>query len=271
MNRRSTLKFIGAASLGLSIPALAFHSADKEPKLGAGSADAGETFSAIPKITCRIIGVGDIGIQVVARAFSSGLIHAPDCQPGFAAVSMGRKGISVAITANRLHPELAPIRPVQLGRYGAGGDVNVARAAARKYDRTLRSLVDGAEIVVLAMCISGGTGSSVGPILAKMAQEIGALTLAVVIIPFPWEVFQFPSALQASKDLERECTYLVTLRNGEIGTLLGRDATLNDLATQQELIGTACIHRLMLDGSRFCIERLRPAKSQLSTCQPRKA
>lgn len=257
MNRRSTLKFIGAASLGLSFPALAFQSAGKVPKLGGASGDADEALSAIPKITCKIIGVGDIGIQVVARAFSSGLIRAPDCQPEFAAVSMGRKGISVAIMANRLHPEFAPIRPVQLGRYGARGDVNVVRAAARKYDRTLRTLVDGAEIVILVMSISGGTGSGAGPILAKMAQDVGALTLAVVIIPFPWEVFQYPSALQASKDLERECVFLVTLPNQEIGDLLGKDATLDELVTQQGLIVTACIHKLMLEASRYCIDRRR--------------
>lgn len=257
MYRRTTLKWLGAAALGLSLPVVTSQSKGKVPKLGAATGDADETLSAIPKVTCRIIGVGEIGIQVVARAFSSGLIHAPNCQPVFAAVSMGRKGIGAAIIANRLHPEFAPIRPVQLGRFGTGGDVNVARAAARKYDRTLRSLVDGAEIVILVMSVSGGTGSGVGPMLAKMAQEVGALTLAVVIVPFRWEVFQYPSALQASKDLERECTYLVTLPNQEIGDLLGTDATLDDLATQQGLLGTACIHRLMEDGSRFCTERWR--------------
>lgn len=260
MDRRNTLKWFGVSALGLNFPAAASQSTDKMTKLGAASGNADETLSAIPKVTCKIIGVGDIGIQVVERAFSSGLIHAPDCQPEFAAVSMGRKGISVAIMANRLHPEFASIRPVQLGRYGAGGNINVARAAARKYDRTLRSLVDGAEIVILAMSISGGTGAGAGSILAKMAREVGALTLAVVIIPLQWEVFQYPSALQACKDLERECTYLVTLPNQEIADLLGKDATLDDLVTQQGLLGTACIHKLMQESTRYCIDRRsRPA------------
>lgn len=259
INRRNTLAYFGAATLGMNLPALAFQPTSETPIPSAAPGDVDEALSGTPKVTCRIIGVGDAGIGVAVAAFSSGLIHAPDCQPEFAAVSMGRKGISAAIKANRQHPEYAPIRPVQLGRYGAGGNVNVARAAASKYDGALRSLVDGAEIVILVLGIGGGTGSCVGPILAKMAQEIGALTLAVVITPFRWEIGRYPNAFQASKDLERECTYTVALPNQVIGDLLGKEATLDDLVAQQELCGSFSIHSLMTVGSQFCIERRRPA------------
>lgn len=259
INRRNTLAYFGAATLGMNLPALAFQPTGETPIPSAASAAVNEAASVTPKVVCRIIGVGDAGIGVAVAAFSSGLIHAPDCQPEFAAVSMGRKGITAAIMANRMHPEFAPIRPVQLGRYGAGGNVNVARAAASKYDRTLRSLVDNAEIVILVMGLGGGTGSYVGPSLAKMAQEVGALTLAVVITPFRWEIGRYPNAFQASKDLERECTYTVTLPNQEIADLLGVDAAFADLVEQQELCGSFSIHSLMTVGSLFCIERRRPA------------
>jgi cell division GTPase FtsZ len=259
INRRNTLAYFGAATLGMNLPALAFQPTSETPIPSAASGAVNEAASVTPKVVCRVIGVGDAGINVLVAAFSSGLIHAPDCQPEFAAVNLGRKGITAAIMANRMHPEFAPIRPVQLGRYGAGGNINIARAAARKYDRTLRSLVDGAEIVILVMCISGSAGAGVGPMLAKMSQESGALTLAVVIVPFPWEVFQWSSVLPASKELERECTYLVTLPNQVIGDLLGKDATLEDLVAQQELCGSFSIHSLMTVGSRFCIDRRRPA------------
>lgn len=259
INRRNTLAYFGAATLGMNLPALAFQPTNETPIPSAASGAVNEAASVTPKVVCRVIGVGDAGINVLVAAFSSGLIHAPDCQPEFAAVSMGRKGIRAAILANRLHPEFAPIRPVQLGRYGAGGNISIARAAARKYDRTLRSLVEGAEIVILVLGIGGGTGSCVGPMLAKMAQEIGALTLAVVITPCRWEIGRYPNAFQASKDLERECTYTVALPNQVIGDLLGVDATLDDLVAQQELCGSFSIHSLMTVGSRICIDRRRPA------------
>mgnify|MGYP000874366251 FL=1 len=117
--------------------------------------------------------------------------------------------------------------------------------------------VDGADVVILVCGVGGGTGSGVAPILASMAQGAGALVLAVVVTPFRWELGRYPNALQALKELERHSHYLVSLPNGKMAELLGVDATLDDLITHQELLGTACIQRLMLDGSRFFIDRWR--------------
>jgi cell division protein FtsZ len=152
---------------------------------------------------------------------------------------------------------MTPIRQVQLSDLGSGGNVNIARAAALKHEGVLKSLIDGAEVVILATGIGGGCGSAVAPILAKMAREAGALTVAVVVTPFRWEIGRYPNAFQAVKQLERECHYLVSLSNSVVGDLLGEKATLDDLMAQQELLGTACIHRLMVDGSRFCLNRRR--------------
>lgn len=260
MDRRNTLKWLGAAALGATVPALAFQAYDMVPTLGSTSEIFDEAPSAPPKVTCKIIGVGDAGIRVAVAAYSSGLLHATESNPEFACVSMGRNGISAAIQANRLHPGIAPIRPVQLGRYGAGGNVNVARAAAMKYDRTLRSLVDGAEVVILVAGIGGGTGSAVAPILASMAMEAGSLVLGVIVTPFKWEIGRYPNAFAAVKALEGNSHYLVSLPNEKMGELLGVNATLDDVIAQQEILGTASINRLMVDGSRFCIQgRSRPA------------
>ena len=131
----------------------------------------------------------------------------------------------------------------------------MARAAAWNHENALRSLIDGAEVVILVAGIGGGTGSAVAPILASIAQEAGALTLAVVVTPFRWELGRYPNAFQAVRELERECHYLASLSNSEVAEAMGEDATLGDLIVQQEVMGTACIHRLMEDGSRFCIDR----------------
>ncbi len=257
MDRRKTLKLLGTAAFDAILPALAFQPTDKVPILGSASEVVIETLSATPKVTCRIIGVGDAGINVAVAAFSSGVLHTADCQPEFACVSMGQMGIRAVINVNRLHPGIAPIRPVQLGRYGTGGNVNVARAAVKKHDGTLRSLVDGAEIVILTAGLGGGTGSTAGPALARMAMEAGALVLGVIVTPFKWELGRYPNAFAAVKALERHSHYLVSLSNQVVGDLLGEDATLDDLIAQQEVLGTACIHRLMVDASRYCIDRHR--------------
>ncbi len=173
---------------------------------------------------------------------------------------MERQSIRAVIEANRLHPGIAPIRTVQLGRFGAGGNVNIARAAARKHDKALRSLIEGAEVVILVCGVGGGTGSGVAPILGSIAQGSGALTLGVIVTPFRWELGRYPNAFKAVKELERECHYLVSLSNQKVGEAMGKNVSLGDLIIQQELLGTACIHRLLMDGSRFCIDhRSRPA------------
>jgi cell division GTPase FtsZ len=156
--------------------------------------------------------------------------------------------------ANRRNPDMTPPQQVRLSELGSGGNVSIARAAALEHEGALRSLIDGAEVVILVCGVGGGTGSGVAPILAKMAQEADALTLGVVVTPFRWELGRYPNAFQAVKQLERECHYLASLSNSVVGDLLGEQATLDDLITQQELLGTACIHRLMVDGSRFCID-----------------
>jgi cell division GTPase FtsZ len=93
-----------------------------------------------------------------------------------------------------------------------------------------------------------------------MAQEAGALTLGVIVTPFGWELGRYPNALQAVKELERECHYLASLSNQAVGDAMGEEATLGDLIIQQELLGTACIHKLMHESTRYCTScRNRPA------------
>jgi len=226
--------------------------------------DADDTLSVIPAVDCRVIGVGDAGCNILLAAWSSGLLHANNCHPQFACVGMGPQSIRDATMANRLHPGIAPIKTVQFGQFGAGGNVNVARTAAQKHDSTLRSLVAGAEIVIVVCGVGGATGSTVAPILCKMAQDAGALALGVIVTPFNWELGRYPNAFAAVKALERHSQYLVSLPNQAVGDLMG-ETSLDDVIAKQALIGTACIHRLLVDGSRFCIDRRRPAQSLVLT------
>lgn len=260
MDRRNTLKWFGVSALGLNFPAAASQSTGKGPIDAKGVEDTGDTLSVTPAVACRVIGVGDAGCNIVLAAWSSGLLQAKDCQSEFACVSMGQQSIRAVVEANRLRPDTAPIKRVQLGRFGAGGNVNIARAAARKHHNALRSLIDGADVVILVCGVGGGTGSSVTPALGSIAQKAGALTLGVIVTPFRWELGRYPNALQAVKELDRECHYLASLSNQEVGEVMGEDATLGDLINQQELFGTACIHKLMQESTRYCIDRRsRPA------------
>ena len=206
-------------------------------------------------VVCRVIGVGGAGCNILLAAWSSGLLH--DGRSQFACVCMG--STKEIASANMLHPDLAPIRTVQLGRFGAHGNMNIARAAALKHDSSLRSLVAGADVVILVAGIGGGTGSTVAPILARMAEKSGALVLGCIVTPYKWELGRYPSAFAAVKELERHSHFLVSMPNEKMGGLFGVDSTLDEVIVGQEILGAACIHRLMVDGQFYIERRRRPA------------
>jgi cell division protein FtsZ len=70
---------------------------------------------------------------------------------------------------------------------GAGGDPEVGRAAAEESVSELKRLVEGSDLCFVAAGMGGGTGSGAAPVLAKMARQAGALTVAIVTKPFAFE------------------------------------------------------------------------------------
>jgi len=83
-------------------------------------------------------------------------------------------------------------RKVQLGPQttrglGAGGDPEVGARAAEESSEALLEVLRGAEIVFLALGLGGGTGTGAGPVIAELARQVGALTVAVATTPFSFE------------------------------------------------------------------------------------
>ncbi len=227
IGRRETLQLLSAAVLGISLPTAATY-----------------------RPAIRVIGIGGAGCQIILAARSDGLFHTDETPPEFACVSMGQQSRRVISDAYRLHPGFAPIRTVQLGQLGSGGDLGIAQTSAFKHQDDLRSLVAGADIVILVAGLGGGTGSGVSPILAGMAKQSGAQTLAVVVTPFHWEMGRYPNAFEAVKNMRRECDYMVALSNQAAGDAMGDNATLEDVIKQQELEGLGSIRMLMRLGTR---------------------
>ena len=169
---------------------------------------------------------------------------------------MGQQSSQAIIDAHRVNPGIALIRTVQIGQFGSGGDLGIARAAALKHLDELRTLTIGAYIVILVAGLGGGTGSGVSPILAATAKDAGAQTLAVVVTPFDWEVGRYANAFDAIKALRNHCDYMVALSNQAAGDAIGDNATLEDVLKQQELEGVDSIRMLMRLGTSFNQKRL---------------
>jgi len=103
----------------------------------------------------------------------------------------GVEFIAVNTDAQALATTEAPIR-LQIGEkvtrgLGAGGDHNVGQKAAEESRDDIKELMTGADMVFVTAGMGGGTGTGSAPIVAQIAKESGALTIAVVTKPFTFE------------------------------------------------------------------------------------
>ena len=93
--------------------------------------------------------------------------------------------------AQALRANLSSLR-IQLGHkltkgLGAGANPEVGREAAEEDRARMKELLEGADMVFIAAGLGGGTGTGAAPVIAEVAREIGALTVAVVTKPFSFE------------------------------------------------------------------------------------
>ena len=107
---------------------------------------------------------------------------------------------------------------------GAGADPNVGRQAALEDTEKLIEALDGADMVFVTTGLGGGTGTGAAPVIASLASELGALTIAVVTKPFKFEGRK--RQLQAERGLEelRDCVdTVITIPNERLLATIARD------------------------------------------------
>ena len=112
---------------------------------------------------------------------------------------------------------------------GAGANPEVGRNAADEDRDALRAALEGADMVFIAAGMGGGTGTGAAPIVAKVAKELGILTVAVVTKPFSFEGkkrMQF--AELGIKDLSQYVDSMIIIPNQQIQKVLPKNATLID-------------------------------------------
>jgi len=167
----------------------------------------------------KVVGVGGGGSNAVNRMVCAGL-----------------DGVEF-IVANtdlqslRLNPAASKL---QIGAkltkgLGAGADPNVGRQAALEDTEKLIEVLDGADMVFVTTGLGGGTGTGAAPVIASLASELGALTIAVVTKPFKFEGKK--RAMQAERGLEelRECVdTVITIPNERLLATIGRTTSLTD-------------------------------------------
>ena len=125
----------------------------------------------------RVIGIGGGGGNAVNRMIEAGI--------------EGVQFLVANTDVQALKRSNAPIK-LQIGDkltkgLGAGGNPNVGRESALEDTEKIIEVLEGADMVFITTGLGGGTGTGAGPIVASLATELGALTVAVVTKPFPFE------------------------------------------------------------------------------------
>ncbi|MEA3486883.1 MAG: cell division protein FtsZ, partial [Thermodesulfobacteriota bacterium] len=127
----------------------------------------------------------------------------------------------------------APVK-VQLGAeitkgLGAGSDPEVGKKAAIESEDRLRDVLNGADMVFVTAGLGGGTGTGGAPIVAEIAKELGALTVAVVTKPFQFEGRKRErQADEGLAELRNMVDTLIVVPNQRLLSISGRSMSLPD-------------------------------------------
>jgi cell division protein FtsZ len=167
----------------------------------------------------KVIGVGGGGSNAVNRM-----------------VQVGLEGVEFIVANTDLQALKVSPAPckLQIGSkltkgLGAGADPNVGRQAALEDTEAILSALDGADMIFVTTGLGGGTGTGAAPVIASLASELGALTIAVVTKPFAFEGRK--RQMQAERGLEalKDCVdTIITIPNQRLLTIIDRNTPLTE-------------------------------------------
>jgi cell division protein FtsZ len=167
----------------------------------------------------RVVGVGGAGVNAVNR-----MVEAEVQGVEFLAINTDLQSLQQSTADITLH-----IGPQVTRGLGAGSNPDLGRQAAmEEYDR-IKSLMKGSDMVFIAAGSGGGTGTGAAPIVARIAREIGALTVGIVTKPFGFEGSR--RAQQADTGIEAlhaEVDTLIVVPNNRLLSVLDKHTSMVD-------------------------------------------
>ena len=167
--------------------------------------------------TIKVIGVGGAGNNAVNRMIESGV-----------------KGVEF-IVANTdlqvLNNSKADVK-IQIGTnltdgLGAGANPDVGREAAVESKKEIEDALSGADMIFVTCGMGGGTGTGASPVIAEIAQTLGALTVAIVTKPFGFEgKRRMENALRGLDELKKHVDTLIVIPNDRLRELIDKSTPM---------------------------------------------
>jgi cell division protein FtsZ len=167
----------------------------------------------------RVVGVGGAGVNAVNR-----MVEAEVAGVEFMAINTDQQSLQQSTADITLHIGAELTRGL-----GAGADANVGRQAAMDdYDR-VKALLKGSDMIFITAGAGGGTGTGAAPIVARIAREIGALTVAIVTKPFGFEgTRRAEQATHGVGALAEEVDTLIVVPNERLLSVLDKQTSMVD-------------------------------------------
>jgi len=110
---------------------------------------------------------------------------------------------------------------------GAGGNPEIGQRAAEESYEELRDALQGADMIFITAGMGGGTGTGAAPVIAKIAQELGALTVGVITKPFSYEgTRRRRAADEGTATLKENVDTLITVPNDRLAALADKKMTI---------------------------------------------
>jgi cell division protein FtsZ len=167
----------------------------------------------------KVVGVGGAGGNAVNRMIESGFTGVD-----FVAVNTDSQALGCSLAQNQ----------VQIGRQlthglGSGGDPEVGKKAAEEDSESLAEVLHGADMVFVAAGMGGGTGTGGGPVVARMAKQMGALVVAVATKPFMFEgQYRMRQAEEGLRLLKQEVDTAIVIPNQRLLAVASKNTPVRE-------------------------------------------
>jgi cell division protein FtsZ len=167
----------------------------------------------------RVVGVGGAGLNAIHRMMDAGI-----AQVDFVAVNTDRQALAISDAPTKIS-----IGEGLTHGLGSGADPAVGRAAAEDAMDQLRAALRGSDMVFVTAGEGGGTGTGAAPVVARVARELGALTVGIVTTPFRFEGTRRRSAAENGVDeLRAACDTVIVIPNDRLLEVLDRSTSMVD-------------------------------------------
>lgn len=165
----------------------------------------------------RVVGVGGAGGNAINNMIASHL--------------QGVEFIAINTDTQVLETSLAPLK-VQIGAsitkgLGAGSNPQVGKQSALEDRASIAEAIEGADMVFITAGMGGGTGTGASPVVASVAKEMGALTVAIVTKPFFYEAkTRAVNAEEGIRELKKNVDTLIVIPNDRIALVVDKNTPL---------------------------------------------